>query len=56
MPQHENVKLEFIQKDIFYIKPVIFQFVQKPSQDCALNKKCKHYIYLNNCKTFFQNS
>ena len=40
----------YIQKDIFYIKPVIFRFVQKPSQDCALNKKCKNYINLNNSK------
>ena len=31
IPQHENVKEEFIQKDIFYIKTVMFQFVQKPS-------------------------
>ena len=29
MPLHENVKSEFIQKYIFYIKPVIFRFVQK---------------------------
>ena len=34
MPLHENVKSEFIQKDIFfYVKPVIFRFVQKPSKD-----------------------
>ena len=51
MPLHENVKSEFIQKDIFfYIESVIFQFAQKPSQDCALNKKCKNYIYMNNSK------
>ena len=51
MPLHENVKSEFIQKDIFFnIKSVIFQFAQKPSQDCALNKKCKNYIYMNNSK------
>ena len=50
MPLHENVKSEFIQKDIFYIKSVIFRFAQKPSQDCALNKKCKNYIYMNNSK------
>ena len=37
-------------KDIFYIKSMIFQSVQKPSEDCALNKKCKNYIYLINSK------
>ena len=32
------------KKTFFYIKPVIFRFVQKPSEDCALNKTCKNYI------------
>ena len=51
MPLYENVKLEFIQKGIFfYLRSVIFRFVQKPSSDCALNKKCKNYIYVNNFK------
>ena len=27
MPQHGNVKSEFIQKDIFYIKPVISSYI-----------------------------
>ena len=31
VPLSENVKLQFVQKDIFYSKPVIFWFVQKPS-------------------------
>ena len=32
MPLYENVKLEVIQKDIFfYFKSVTFRFVQKPS-------------------------
>ena len=30
MALYENVKLQFIQKDIFYLKSVIFWFVQKP--------------------------
>ena len=38
------------KKTFFYIKSVIFRFAQKPSQDCALNKKCKNYIYMNNSK------
>ena len=28
MPLYENVRLQFIQKDIFYLKSVIFCFVQ----------------------------
>ena len=31
------------------IKSIIYRFVQKP-YDCALNKKFKNYIYLNNSK------
>ena len=32
LPLFENVKLQFFQQeDIFYLKPVIFRFVQKPS-------------------------
>ena len=31
MPLSEIVKLQFIQKDIFYLKSVIFRFAQKPS-------------------------
>ena len=32
MPLYENVKLQFFKKDIFfYLKSVIFWFVQKPS-------------------------
>ena len=27
------------KRHFFYLRPVIFQFFQKPSQDCALNKK-----------------
>ena len=45
-----NMKISnqnLFKKRLFYIKPVIFWFVQKPSQDCALNKRCRNYIYLN---------
>ena len=48
-----NMKMSnqnLLKKTFFYINPVIFWFVQKPSKDCALNKKCKNYIYLNNSK------
>ena len=38
------------KKTFCYLKSVIFRFVQKPSQDCALNKKCKNYIYQNDSK------
>ena len=38
----------YIYINIF--KSVIFRFVQKPSEDCALNKKRKNYIYLNSSK------
>ena len=41
---------KIFKKTFFYSKPVIFGFVQKPSKDCALNKKCKNYIYMNNSK------
>ena len=38
------------KKTFVYLKSVIFRFVQKPSSGCALNKKCKNYIFLNNSK------
>ena len=46
--------MKIANKNLFKItlfkKTVIFRFVQKPSSGCALNKKCKNYIYLNNSK------
>ena len=30
MPLSGNVRLQFIQKDIFYLKSAIFRFFQKP--------------------------
>ena len=47
-----NMKMSnqnLFKKTCFYIKSVIFRFAQKP-QDCALNKKCKNYINMNNSK------
>ena len=37
------LKLRFYSKKTLFKKTVIFQFVEKPSQDC-INKKDKNYI------------
>ena len=37
-------------KKTFSVKPVIFRFVQKPSQDCALTKSVKTISNLKNSK------
>ena len=55
MPLYENVKSQFIQKDIFLYKISYISVCSKPSEDCALNKKCKSYIYLNNSKNIENN-
>ena len=46
MPLPENDKLQNIQKDIFYSKPVIFRFVQKPFIIYIYNFYIYIYIYI----------
>ena len=50
MPLYENVKGEFIEKDIFLFKTIYISFCSKTLLELCIKQKCKNYICLNNSK------